>query len=220
MAQFSSNTSGRSLMGWAKALMVLFVGLTIAHLGITLFLLTDLGSDPFTVMVQGFANTFGLTVGTMHVIISCLLMALMLAFTKGYVKPGTVICAFCGGPIIDFFSWLIGPLLSGNSPMVLRILGMVLGCVILAMGMSVVINSDAGTGPNDLVAMILTDKISRIPFSRIRMGCDLFFLIAGFALGGVVGLGTLAAAFLVGPCAQKWLSITKKWIPIYDTKEV
>ena len=125
MAQFSSDTSGRSLLGWVKALVVLTLGLIVAHLGITLFLLTDLGSDPFTVMIQGLARVSGLTVGTMHVIVSCLLMGLMLLFTKGYVKPGTVICAFCGGPIIDCFSWLLGPYLSGDSPMALRLCGVV-----------------------------------------------------------------------------------------------
>lgn len=85
--------------------------------------------------------------------------------------------------------------------------------------MSVVINSEAGTGPNDLVAMILTDKLERFQFRWVRMACDLCFLAVGFALGGVVGVGTLVAAFLVGPCAQVWLPITQKWIPAYDQKK-
>ena len=32
---------------------LLLVGLCIAHLGVTLFLLSNLGSDPFNVMIQG-----------------------------------------------------------------------------------------------------------------------------------------------------------------------
>ncbi|MCC8065839.1 MAG: YitT family protein [Clostridiales bacterium] len=218
MAHFSKDTSGRSLLGWCEALIVLFLGLTVAHLGISLFLLTNLGSDPFTVMVQGIALTAGVSVGTIHVILSTLLMVVMLLATKGYVKPGTVICAFCGGPIINFFSWLLAPFLSGESPMILRLSGIVLGCIILALGMSIVINSEAGTGPNDLVAMILTDKLERFQFRWVRMACDLCFLAVGLLLGGVVGVGTLVAAFLVGPCAQLWLPITRKWIPAYDQK--
>ncbi|MCC8045481.1 MAG: YitT family protein [Clostridiales bacterium] len=219
MAQFSKDTSGRSLVGWCEALIVLFLGLTVAHLGVSLFLLTDLGSDPFTVMVQGIALTAGVTVGTIHVIICTLLMVIMLLTTKGYVKPGTVICAFCGGPIIDFFSWILAPFLSGESPMVLRLLGVVLGCVILALGMSIVINSEASTGPNDLVAIILSDKLERFQFRWVRIVCDLCFLVLGFALGGVVGVGTLVAAFLVGPCVQLWLPVTKGWIPAYGQKK-
>lgn len=85
---FASDTSQRSAADWAKALLVLLMGLTVAHLGVTLFLLTELGTDTFTVLIQGLAVTFGRTVGTIHVIVLCLLMAVMLFTTKGYVKPG------------------------------------------------------------------------------------------------------------------------------------
>lgn len=34
-------------------LVFLFCGLTIAHLGVTLFLLANLGAEPFNVFVQG-----------------------------------------------------------------------------------------------------------------------------------------------------------------------
>ena len=32
---------------------ILLVGLVIAHFGVTLFILADLGSDPFNVFIQG-----------------------------------------------------------------------------------------------------------------------------------------------------------------------
>ena len=213
--QFAADTSRRTLGQWGKALATLLLGLTVAHLGVTLFLLSELGSDPFTVMIQGLARTAGFTVGTIHVIILCLLMAVMALTTKGYVKPGTVVCAFLGGPIIDLFTWLLGRWISADSPMLVRCLSMVAGCVILAAGMSLVINSNAGTGPNDLVAIILSDKLGRFQFRWVRMCCDIFFLIVGFLLGGTVGAGTLVAALLTGPVVQFWLPRTApvtRWI--------
>ena len=207
--QFACDTSSRTLGQWVRALLVLLAGLTIAHLGVTLFLLSELGTDPFTVMIQGLARTFSLTVGTVHVIVLCILMAVMLLGTKGYVKPGTVVCAFLGGPIIDLFTWLLGSGINAASPMAIRIASMVAGCVILAAGMSLVINSNAGTGPNDLVAIILSDKIRRIQFRWVRMLCDLFFVVAGFLLGGTVGAGTLVAVALTGPVVQFWLPRTR-----------
>lgn len=206
---FASDTSSRSITDWVKALIILLIGLTIAHLGVTLFLLSSLGTDTFTVFIQGLSRVFGLTVGTVHVIVLCILMVVMLLFTKGYVKPGTVVCAFCGGPIIDFFTWLLEPYINGNSFMGLRIISMLAGCVILALGMSVVINSQAGTGPNDLVAIILSDKLEKIEFRWVRIGCDLFFVVLGFFLGGTVGAGTLVAVCLTGPFVQFWLPKTK-----------
>ena len=94
--------------------------------------------------------------------------------------------------------------------MIVRIISVVAGCVILSLGMSVVINSNAGTGPNDLVAIILTDKIRKIEFRWVRMACDVFFVVLGFVLGGTVGVGTIVAVFLTGPLVQFWLPKTKK----------
>lgn len=208
--KFASDTSGRSAADWAKALVILLIGLTVAHLGVTLFLLSELGTDTFTVFIQGLSRVFGLTVGTVHVIVLCILMVVMLVTTKGYVKPGTVVCAFCGGPIIDLFTWMLGGWINGDSPMPIRAASMLIGCVILSAGMSIVINSNAGTGPNDLVAVILSDKMESVEFRWVRVGCDLFFVVLGFLLGGTVGAGTVVAVFLTGPLVQFWLPKTKK----------
>lgn len=208
--QFAADTSNRSMGDWAKALVILLIGLAIAHLGVTLFLLSDLGTDTFTVFAQGLARRVGISVGMMQMTVVCVLMIIMLLTTKGYVKPGTVVCALCGGPIIDFFTWILGEYINGDSAMIVRIISVVAGCVILSLGMSVVINSNAGTGPNDLVAIILTDKIRKIEFRWVRMACDVFFVVLGFVLGGTVGVGTIVAVFLTGPLVQFWLPKTKK----------
>lgn len=209
---FAADTSGRSIKDWGKALVVLLVGLIIAHLGVTLFLLSDLGTDTFTVFAQGLAERAGVRVGMMQMIVVCILMILMILTTKGYVKPGTVVCAVFGGPIIDFFTWLMGTVINGGAAMVVRVLCVVFGCVILSLGMSIVINSNAGTGPNDLVAVILTDKLGCVQFRWVRMACDVSFVVLGFILGGTVGVGTVVAVFLTGPLVQFWLPKTKKVI--------
>lgn len=198
----TGGTGRRSAREWMVRLGLMLVGLTIAHLGVTLFILPALGSDPFTIFVQGWAHQTGLSVGTCHVAILCLLMAVMLATTKGYVLPGTVVCSFFGGPIIDLFSWLLRDFINPACPMLVRVLAMLAGCVVLAGGMALVIKSDAGTGANDLVAVILTDKLRRFQFRWVRIACDVFFAITGFLLGGVLHIGSLAAALLVGPFAQ------------------
>ncbi|MCD8139141.1 MAG: hypothetical protein LUE17_05090 [Planctomycetaceae bacterium] len=202
----------RSLREWGVRLALMLAGLTVAHLGVTLFILPALGSDPFTIFVQGWAWQTGLSVGTCHVIILCLLMIVMLLTTRGYVLPGTIVCSFCGGPIIDLFSWLLRGVISPASPMAVRIASMLAGCAVLAGGMALVIKSDAGTGANDLVAVILTDKLGRFQFRWVRVCCDIFFAVTGFLLGGVLGFGSLAAALLVGPIAQFFFPYTGKLV--------
>ena len=213
--QFAVDTSKRTPLQWVKGLLVLLIGLTIAHLGVTLFLISEMGSDTFTIFVQGLANTIGISIGTCHVAACVVLMVTMLLTTKGYVKPGTVVCAFCGGWIIDLFLWVFGDMVTAASPIVLRLAVMVLGCIILSFGMSIVISSNSGTGPNDLVAIIMTDKINlkwNVQFRWVRMACDVLFIVLGVVMGGTSGVGTVAAAFLTGPAVQFFLPISSKLI--------
>ena len=117
----------------------------------------------------------------------------------------------CGGPIIDFFTWIFGSVINSGNPFVVRILTLGIGCVILAYGMTIVIKSDSGTGPNDLVAIVISDK-SKKPFSVMRIIVDVCFVAVGFLLGGVIGIGTIICAALVGPVAGVFLPINEKWI--------
>lgn len=213
--EFAADTSKRTPKQWVQGLTALVAGLTIAHLGVSLFLVSELGSDTFTLLIHGISQTCGLSIGTCHVIALILIMGIMLVTTKGYVKPGTFICAFCGGWIIDLFLWIMGDKISAASPMVIRIITMLAGCVILSLGMSMVIRSNSGTGPNDLIAVILTDKLNtrmKIGFRWVRMICDVIFTVTGILLGGKFGIGTIAAAVIIGPMVQFFLPISERII--------
>lgn len=208
----------RSGKEWGLRIVILMIGLTIAHLGVTLFLLSDLGSDPFNVLIQGVFRTLErllgwpyLTHGRTHVGISLLIVLVLLIVDRSYIKVGTALCMLFGGPIIDAFTTLLDPVLGNLDSFALRILMLVAGCVILAYGMTIVIRSDAGTGPNDLVALVISEK-RNWKFSIVRIAVDACFTLIGFLLGGVAGLGTLICMFLVGPVAGFFLPVNGKLI--------
>lgn len=203
----------KDLRIWIKRVILLLIGLTIAHLGVTLFLLADLGSDPFNVLIQGlfrFLPWSGfMTHGYVHMGVSFLIILVLLVVDRNYIRIGTLLCMFLGGPIIDVFTILLGGLINAQSAMALRLVALVAGCVILAFGMTIVIQSKAGTGPNDLVAVVISDK-TRWKFGVVRICVDVCFALAGFLLGGTVGLGTIICAFLVGPAAQIFMPLSGK----------
>lgn len=194
---------------------LLLLGLWIAHLGVTLFLQTNLGSDPFNVFVQGLFRSIpwpdfaDMTHGRVHLLVSLAIMLFLLVADRSYIGIGTVLCMALGGPIIDVYTTLLTPIINAELPLSIRLGLLVIGCIILAFGMTIVIRSQAGTGPNDLVAVVLSDK-TRTPFGPVRIGVDLAFALIGFVLGGVVGLGTIICAFLVGPSAQLFFPISQK----------
>ena len=195
---------------WLPRVILLLIGLTIAHLGVTLFLLANLGSDPFNVMIQGLQRLVpSLTHGTVHIAVSLVIILVLLVVDRSYVRIGTFLCMILGGPIIDLFSLILGGAVNEASPMAVRVIAVILGCDILAFGMTIVIKSQAGTGPNDLVAVVLSDK-TKWKFGPVRVCVDLLFALVGFALGGTVGVGTLICMAVVGPVAQVFMPYSEK----------
>ena len=195
---------------------ILMIGLTIAHLGVTLFILADLGSDPFNVLVQGIFRTISeildwsfITHGRVHIVICFIIILALLVVDKSYIKIGTVLCMIFGGPIIDMFTVVLAPIFTITDSLIFKIIMLALGCVILAYGMTIVIKSDAGTGPNDLVSVVISDKTKK-KFSIVRIIVDVSFVVVGFVLGGSLGIGTIICAFCVGPVAGHFLPINEK----------
>ena len=195
---------------------ILMIGLTIAHLGVTLFILADLGSDPFNVLVQGIFRTISgildwsfITHGRVHIVICFIIILALLVVDKSYIKIGTVLCMIFGGPIIDMFTVVLAPIFTITDSLIFKIIMLALGCIILAYGMTIVIKSDAGTGPNDLVSVVISDKTKK-KFSIVRIIVDVSFVVVGFVLGGSLGIGTIICAFCVGPVAGHFLPINEK----------
>lgn len=206
----------RTIKEMVLRVVILLIGLTIAHLGVTLFLLADLGADPFNVLVQGIFRTISglggmtaLTHGYTHIAICFLIIVVLLIIDRSYIKIGTILCMICGGPIIDFFSRILQFMFTQERTMWFKLPVLALGCVILAFGMTIVIKSDAGTGPNDLVALVISEK-SHKKFGIVRIIVDVSFVVGGFMLGGSFGIGTIVCACLVGPVAGFFLPQSEK----------
>ena len=106
---------------------LLLIGLCIAHLGVTLFLQTELGSDPFNVFVQGLFRSVpwpawaAMTHGRVHLLVSLLILLVLLAVDRSYVGVGTVLCMALGGPIIDVYTLWLAPVIHGGLPLLWRL---------------------------------------------------------------------------------------------------
>jgi len=198
-----------------KKVILLMVGLTIAHLGVTFFIQADMGADPYNVLVQGVFRTvpwpesMNWTHGMTHILICLLIVLVLLVVDRSYIGIGTLLCMVFGGPIIDLFTLILAPVINNTLPTVLRVVVLGAGCVILAVGMSFVIKSESGTGPNDLVALVIAEKWKK-KFGVIRVVTDFLFVAVGFLLGGTFGVGTIICAFLVGVVAQFFLPHAEK----------
>ncbi|MBZ9624193.1 hypothetical protein LGL55_01165 [Clostridium tagluense] len=194
-----------------KRLILFFVGMSIIQIGVALFLKTNIGSDPFTLFTQGLAFLLKKTPGNANMIILFVLFCIILLVERTRIKIGTIICVVGVGPIIDLGVKAVSffPIESLNIG--IKILLVVFGCVLIAIGFSILSASNLGVAPNDIISFIIKDK-TNIEYRWIRMALDVSFLIIGFALGGIFGIGTIISALLTGPFIQFCLPYGEKFV--------
>ena len=78
----------RGIKEWIMRSVILVVGLIIAHFGVTLFLLSNLGADPFNVFVQGLFRILSsvipaslITHGRTHMAVCFIIIFILLLWT-------------------------------------------------------------------------------------------------------------------------------------------
>lgn len=210
-----------------KRLIIFFIGMSIIQLGVALFLKTNIGSDPFTVFTQGIAkllNGTGLknfslvqliagkaevTPGVANMIILIILFTIIILLDKKRIQIGTLICVMGVGPIIDIGVKIVSYFPVESYNYLVRALLVLVGCFIIAVGFSIMSESNLGVAPNDIVPFIIQDKI-KVEYRWIRISIDGVFLILGFIAGGKVGVGTIIAMLSTGPFIQFCLPYGRK----------
>ena len=203
-----------------KRLILFFMGMTVIQFGVALFLKSDIGSDPFTVFNQGLAFALNTTPGRANIIILVILTCVIFIFGKNYINIGTLVCVFGVGPVIDFALSIISYVPIESYNIFVRGLIVVFGCSIIAVGFSILSASNLGVAPNDSVYFIIKDK-TRIQYRWVRITTDICYLIVGYLLGGVVGVGTIIATLLPGPFIQFCLPYGEKFVSsiIYNNEK-
>ena len=210
-----------------KRIVLFFLGMSIIQLGVALFLKTNIGSDPFTVFTQGLSmalNKTGvkdfslvqmlagkseITPGIANMIILIVLFVIILFTEKSRIKIGTLICVVGVGPIIDLGVNIISYFPVDSYNYVIKMILLLAGCFIIAIGFSILSASNLGVAPNDIIPFIIQDK-TKIEYRWIRISLDAIFLIGGFLLGGKVGIGTIIAMLSQGPFIQLCLPYGEK----------
>ena len=175
-------------------LLWLVAGVAVSALGITMMLRANVGLEPWSVLQQGLAQTAGITYGTASMIVGAAAIGTAMLCGESF-GIGTVVdivlCAVC----IDGLLWLnwipqMHSLPSGI-PMLLA------GMELLAIGTWMYMKSALGAGPRDALMVALARKTCR-SVGLCRASVEIVVIIAGFLLGGQVGIGTVIAAFGLG----------------------
>ena len=176
------------------------VGLFLFAFGIVLLLESELGLSPWDVLNQGVSEHTSLSFGTANIAIA--VVVLVLAWALGTrIGPGTVANAILIGLMVDGLLAIDVVDALSESSLTARITFMVVGILIIGIGSGLYIGAGLGAGPRDSL-MLVAARRAGVRIGAARVTIEVVVTVVGFALGGTVGIGTLAFAFGIGPAVE------------------
>lgn len=182
-------------------ILVAIIGLMISGVGVGIFLYSQLGVDPASVLELGLGNVFHVSYGTASALTNVVILVIVFFVDKSYINLSSVLAIFGIGYTADFTSFVLDSFIKGELGLAVRIIMILVGCLIMAVGIATYIRAELGVGAIDLVSEIISVKLYR-SYRVVRVVGDISFVVVGFFLGGTVGIGTVVAAFMTGPAVQ------------------
>lgn len=179
----------------------LCAGLTLFGLGEALMLASGFGVSPWLVLADGLSIKLGLSIGMTTIVISLAVLTLWIPLRQ-IPGLGTILNALIIAAVID--SSL--PYLPAPSSGMLQALESVLGIILIGLGSAMYLIAKLGPGPRDGL-MTGLQRITGFPIAWVRTSIEIAVLLAGWLLGGAIGIGTLLFAFGVGPALSLGLLI-------------
>src|ERR1700677_1823009 len=183
-----------------RRLVQLFSGLVLYGVSDGMLLLAGLGVDPWDVLHQGLARRIGLQTGTWSIIVGAAVLLLWVPLRQ---RPGigTLCNVVTIGAVMDLVLAVVPAPHSLPVQVPLRAGGVVLNGV--ATGLY--IGAGLGPGPRD---GLMTGIAARGHSIRVvRTGIEAIVLLAGWLLGGSVGIGTVLYAVGIGPLAHVFIPL-------------
>ena len=189
----SRNRQGRRLVQ-------LMLGLILYGISDSLLVLGRLGLDPWDVFHQGLAKHSAIPIGTWSVVVGVAVLFLWIPLRQ---RPGigTLLNAILIGAVMDVILALVAP----PHALWLRVLLMAMGVGLNGIATGAYIGAGLGPGPRDGLMVGLAAR--GYSLRLVRTLIELTVLVAGFLLGGDVGVGTLAYALLIGPLAHIFIPL-------------
>jgi uncharacterized membrane protein YczE len=183
-----------------RQLAILFAGLWIFGIGEALLVASRLGNSPWTVLAEGVGEQTGIGVGAATVAISFIVLALWIPLRE---RPGLGTVA--NAVVIGISIGVTLELLPDLDDVPARLAEVAAGIGIVAIGSGLYLMTRLGAGPRDGL-MLGLHRRTGLSVRLVRTVLESSAVVAGFLLGGKVGIGTLAFALLIGPAVQATLA--------------
>lgn len=167
--------------------------------GVYLTIHAGIGAGPWDVLNLGLSNTFGLLYGTASITVSFIILLIDILMREP-IGIAMIIDAVVVGKAVDFFDFI--DIIPAYDNMAYSIFIMLVGLVIMGYTQYLYMDAALGCGPRDTLLVGLSKRLPKIPIGVISIILLSSATLAGYLLGGPVGIGTIICAFASGPIMQ------------------
>jgi uncharacterized membrane protein YczE len=211
-ARYAQVLSFPSATELRRRLPPLVLGLFVLGFAIAVSVRARLGVSPWDVLHQGIAHVTGVSFGLVVVLVGLVVLLTWIPLRQR-LGLGTVLNTLSVGFIANLGLFLIPE----QQTMAVRIAMLLASIVMFGVGGGLYIGSGLGPGPRDGLMTAIAARGHRI--WMVRTGLECTALVAGYLLGGHVGVGTVLLAFAIGPVTHAGLR--RFHLPVRDdTPEV
>ncbi len=198
--------NGRWDLSFSRVL-ILFFGLAIFGLGDSLLIQANIGNAPWTVLAEGVTLKSDLSIGwaTFFISVFVLLLWIPLRERPGFGTLSNIV-------LIALFIQIGTMIFPEVNSIPAGIAYDLIGIALVGFGSALYITCGLGPGPRD-GAMTGIHQRSGIRVGRVRMGIEITVLLAGWSLGGTVGIGTALFALLIGQSVAIFLGLVARISP-------
>jgi uncharacterized membrane protein YczE len=185
----------------AGRLALLLAGCGLSTLCYAVTVRAGIGLGPLFVLQDGLARRAGVALGTAVMALGAG-MVLLAACLGARPGPGTVAIPFLSGSLLDYLLPRL-PQLHGWGP---ELAAVTAATWLMGLGGAAVIRASLGVAAYDAVMLGLNRSLGR-SLAPIRWAMEATVLLAGWVLGGAVGVGTVITGLLIAPAIQFWVDL-------------
>jgi uncharacterized membrane protein YczE len=175
-----------------STLVVLLAGLWLFGTGEALLVASHLGNTPWTVLAQGLSRHSPLSIGGATLVISAVVLLAWLPLRE-VPGLGTLANAVVIAVGIDVMLRVLPQ--PSEAPGRLGEVAAAICCI--GMGSGLYLTTWLGPGPRDGLMTGIARRAGW-PIAGVRLSLELTVLVAGYLLGGRVGIGTVVFALTIG----------------------
>lgn len=192
-------TDNSTPLGILKNLLMSTAGLVLFAFGVYLTIQANIGVSPWDIFQLGLSSTLGVSYGTVSIAVSVAIVIIDILL-KEKIGISMILDAVIVGKSVDLFNYLaIVPL---QTNLWLGILILIIGLIIDGFAQYLYIKAGLGAGPRDTLLVGLHRRFSSVPIGVVSIMILIVPTVAGYFLGGPVGIGTILCVLLTGPIMQ------------------